>query len=126
MRTLWAPALIAGSVLVAAMGLDTTVANAADGNGAQVFAQCAACHSTDGSNGVGPTLKGVVGRASASVPGFAYSSAMKRAHVSWTPEELDKYIASPQGTVPGNTMPFAGLSDAGQRTALIAYLSTLK
>ena len=126
MRTLWAPALIAGSVLVAAMGLDTTVANAADGNGAQVFAQCAACHSTDGSNGVGPTLKGVVGRPSASVPGFAYSGAMKRAHVSWTPEELDKYIASPQGTIPGNTMPFAGLSDAGQRTALIAYLSTLK
>ena len=44
----------------------------------------------------------------------------------WTPDELDKYIANPQGTVPGNTMPYAGLTDASQRSALISYLETLK
>ena len=94
--------------------------------GEQVFAQCAACHSTDGTNGVGPTLKGVVGRASASVPGFAYSNAMKRAQLQWTAEELDKYIANPQAAVPGNVMPYAGMPDATERAALIAYLATLK
>lgn len=97
-----------------------------DAAGKQAFAQCTACHSTDGTNGVGPTLKGVVGRKSASVPGFAYSGAMKRANLQWTPESLDKYITNPQAAVPGNAMPYAGMNDANQRKALIAYLSTLK
>jgi cytochrome c len=90
------------------------------------FVECAACHSTDGTNALGPTLKGVVGRQSASVPNFAYSNAMKRAQVQWTAAELDKYIADPQGVVPGNAMPYAGMPDPAQRKALIDYLSTQK
>jgi cytochrome c len=94
--------------------------------GEQAFVECAACHSTNGSAGVGPTLKGIVGRASASVAGFAYSSAMKRARLTWTAAELDKYVADPQAVVPGNVMPYAGMSDPAERAALIAYLATLK
>jgi cytochrome c len=101
-------------------------APAADAGGQQLFVQCAACHSTDGSNGVGPTLKGVVGRASASVPGFAYSNPMKRAHLTWSNDELDKWLVNPQAVVPGNAMPFAGMPDGQQRASLIAYLATLK
>lgn len=103
-----------------------TVIRAADGPGQQAFGECAACHSTDGTAGVGPTLKGIVGRGSASVPGFAYSGAMKRAQLKWTAEQLDKYLANPQVAVPGNAMPYAGMNDANERSALIAYLSTLK
>lgn len=103
-----------------------TAVHAADSSGEQAFAECAACHSTDGAPGVGPTLKGIVGRGSASVPGFAYSSAMKRAQLRWTAEQLDKYLANPQVAVPGNAMPYAGMDDANERSALIAYLSTLK
>jgi cytochrome c len=120
------PTRVAAGVLLAVAGLSPVLGRAADPAGEQAFAQCAACHSTDGSNGVGPTLKGIVGRASASVPGFAYSSAMKHAQLQWTPEQLDKYIANPQAAIPGNVMPYAGMTDAGQRAALIAYLSTLK
>ena len=29
--------------------------------GKKAFAQCSVCHSTDGTNGVGPTLQGIVG-----------------------------------------------------------------
>lgn len=115
------------SVALVTAATTPTVLRAADaGAGQHAFEQCAACHSIDGTNGVGPTLKGIVGRSSGNVPGFSYSNAMKRAQLSWTPEELDKYIANPQATVPGNAMPYAGMDDANQRSALIAYLSTLK
>ena len=94
--------------------------------GKRVFEQCAACHSLDGSNGVGPSLKGVVGRGSASSPGFRYSSAMKKAGVVWDDEELNDYVADPQKVVPGNVMPYSGIADAKQRKDLIAYLKTLR
>jgi len=38
----------------------------------------------------------------------------------------DAYINSPQVSVPGTTMPFSGLPNAGDRADLIAYLQTLK
>jgi cytochrome c len=107
-------------------GLAPGVGATADAAGQSAFVQCAACHSTDGSNGVGPSLKGIVGRSSASVSGFAYSNAMKRAQLQWTAEQLDKYIASPQTVVPGNVMPYAGMADATRRADLVAYLATLK
>ena len=94
--------------------------------GKQVYAQCAACHSIDGSHGVGPSLQGVIGRQAGSAPGFRFSRAMKGAGYPWDAKALDAYIANPQGAVPGNVMPYAGLADAKQRADLIAYLASLK
>jgi cytochrome c len=51
---------------------------------------------------------------------------MKRANRTWDAEALDAYVADPQKSVPGNTMPFAGIADARQRADLIAYLATVK
>jgi len=118
--------VIAVLTLAGLTGLAPRVSTAADGDGQAAFAECAACHTADGTNQVGPTLKGIVGRNSASVPGFAYSNAMKRAQLQWTTEQLDEYIANPQAVVPGNVMPYAGMADATRRAALIAYLATLK
>jgi cytochrome c len=114
------------STVLALCAIAPTALHAADSPGQQVFAGCAACHSTDGTPGVGPTLQGILGRRSGSVPGFPYSSAMKRAQLQWTNEELDKYLANPQAVVPGNVMPFAGMADANQRSMLVAYLARLK
>lgn len=94
--------------------------------GRALYAQCAACHSTDGTNGVGPSLKGIWGRRVASVPGFRYSRAMRRAMLTWTNETLDAYLRSPQGFLPGNIMPFSGMADPKQRAVLIDYLRQLK
>lgn len=94
--------------------------------GKAVFAQCAACHSVDGSNGAGPTLQGVVGRKAGSVSGFRYSRAMRNAGDAWDAARLDAYLADPQAALPGNVMPFSGLSDAKARADLVAYLATLK
>lgn len=93
--------------------------------GKKQFAICSVCHSVDHSNGVGPYLNGIVGRAAGSVDGFHYSRAMKAAG-TWSTARLDAFVAEPQHAVPGTVMPYAGMPDAKARADLIAYLATLK
>jgi len=90
------------------------------------FAACSACHSSDGASGVGPTLKGIYGRKSGSVGGFAYSRAMRSAALTWDEKSLDSFLADPQKTVPGNHMPFPGVPDAKERAEVIDYLKTVR
>ena len=90
------------------------------------FKQCAVCHSVDGSNGTGPTLRGILGRRSGTVPGFRYSRAMKSAAIVWDEGSLDRYLTDPQGLVPGNIMPFSGVPDDSERAEIIAYLKSLR
>jgi cytochrome c len=93
--------------------------------GKTAYAACSACHATDGSNGAGPGLRGIIGRKAGSLEGFRYSRAMKAAAITWDAASLDAYLADPQKSVPGNVMPFSGIPDARQRADLIAYLATL-
>jgi len=94
--------------------------------GSAAFSACAACHSLDGSNGTGPSLKGIMGRTSGTVPGFRYSRAMKSAAITWDEASLDRYLADPQEVVPGNIMAFSGVADAPERAEIIAYLKTVR
>ncbi|MBS0613265.1 MAG: cytochrome c family protein [Proteobacteria bacterium] len=94
--------------------------------GKAVFAQCSVCHSVDGSSSVGPSLKGIVGRKAGSATGFRYSRGMRNSNLVWDAATLDRYLADPQGAIPGNLMPFAGLADKRARADLIAYLASLK
>ncbi|MES2185689.1 MAG: c-type cytochrome [Pseudomonadota bacterium] len=113
--------------LAALLALPFAAAQAQDVNaGKQVFSQCAACHSIDGSNGAGPSLQGVIGRKVGSFPGFRFSRAMKNTAYNWDAAKLEAYIANPQTAIPGNVMPFSGLPDAKQRTDLVAYVQSLK
>ena len=92
------------------------------------FAACAACHSTTpgGKSEMGPSLFGVVGRTSGSLPGYVYSDAMSKAEIKWTPDELDKFIESPQSAIPGTKMFSAGIKDDEKRAEVVRYLSSLK
>ncbi|TQS71805.1 cytochrome c family protein [Rhodobacteraceae bacterium] len=90
--------------------------------GERVFARCRACHKLDGSNGLGPHLDGVVGRAVASVAGFSYSPALANHGGIWDPAMLDTWLADPRAAIPGNKMTFAGLKDPQDRADVIAYL----
>ncbi len=93
-------------------------------HGRQVFKKCQACHSTEpGKNLLGPSLAGVLGRKSASEPGYSYSSAMKEANLTWDTANLDAYLTDPQEKVPGNKMPFPGLKTVDDRKDVIAYLA---
>jgi cytochrome c len=125
---LLAGAFVAGSLIVAAASIAQNAAAPGTAAGAApsaVFSQCEVCHSVDGVNGTGPTLKGVVGRQSGTVPGFRYSRAMKGAGIMWDDKSLDRYLSDPQELVPGNVMPFSGIADSAQRAAIIAYLKTI-
>jgi cytochrome c len=105
------------------------VARAQDaGAGQSVFrSQCAICHSPQsGRNLIGPSLFGVVGRASGGVPGFHYSPANETSHLTWDAATLDRYLENPRAVVPGTIMAYAGVKDAQKRADLIAYLVTLK
>jgi cytochrome c len=108
--------------LALACSLLASTANAAP---PAAFAACAACHTSDGTNGLGPSMKGVYGRKAGTARGFTYSPAMKRAGVTWEDSTLDAFIADPQKSIPGNVMPFPGVADATQRAEIIAYLKTV-
>ena len=93
-------------------------------HGAVVFNQCKACHSLDaGKNGVGPSLKGIVGTKAADVPGYSFSPAMTKSGLTWTPQVLSDYLTAPMKKVPGTKMPFAGLANPKDRDDVIAYLA---
>lgn len=104
-------------------------ARAADpGAGKSVFSSaCSICHSVQlGKNLVGPSLFGIIGRKTGSVPGFHYSPANQNANIIWDPTTLDKYLQSPRSVIPGTIMTYAGLKDDTKRADLIVYLGTLK
>jgi cytochrome c len=94
-------------------------------HGRDLYKACAACH-TEKPDAVGPSLKGVLGRKSAERDDFRYSNAMKRANLVWDEANLQAYIANPQGKIPGNRMPFGGLSDPKDIDDVVAFLKTLK
>jgi cytochrome c len=110
--------------IVGAMAISQSASAQDATRGKAAFEQCAACHSFDPTRSeTGPHLKGLIGRKSASVEDFIYSPAMRRANVTWTPEQLDAYLKDPQAPpFRGNRMPFAGIPDAQARADLIAYL----
>ncbi len=117
-------AVLAAGALLALSPL----AHAADAEaGKTVFNKCKACHSdVAGKNGVGPSLNGVVGRPSASVAGFKYSDAVTNLKITWTPENIDKWLTKPADMAKGTKMVFPGLPNQADRENVIAYLATLK
>ena len=96
--------------------------------GKRVFAVCQSCHTTQaGRNGLGPSLAGLVGREAGSVEGFNYSDALKSSGVTWTPENLDKWLRNSAEFIPGNRMAQLfrpGVQDDQKRADVIAYLGT--
>lgn len=92
--------------------------------GKMIFLRCAACHAVSATAPakVGPHLQGVVGRASGSVPRFTYSPAMRAVRLRWDDVTLDRWLTRPASVVPGTSMVFAGLANANDRAAVIAYL----
>lgn len=89
--------------------------------------RCAGCHKVEPgmpSYG-GPNLAGIVGRPAASAEKFRYSAAMRNSGLTWTVEELERYLAGPSKKVPGTSM-FISVPDAGERAAVVAFLATLE
>ena len=110
-------------VLLASLLVAPAFAEGDAARGEALFKECAACHKlAAGANEVGPSLHGIFSRKAGELGDFRYSPAMKRRGVTWTQESLDKYLSDPQAFIPGNRMPYAGMSNATDRADLIAYL----
>ena len=121
---------VAAALVLLFSGALTRPAQAQSADGAKLFAQhCAACHqiAADAPQGMGPNLRGVVGRQAGQVKGFAYSAEFKKALAkkSWTADLLDKWLEEPQNVAPGTYMMYKQ-ADPAIRSAIIEYLSTVK
>lgn len=96
-------------------------------NGESQYRKCKACHDmgAGAANKVGPVLTDIVGRKAGAVADFKYSDNLKKLAadgLTWTEDNLNKYIEDPKAVVPAGTMAFAGLKDAEDRADVIAYL----
>ena len=95
--------------------------------GEKTFLVCRACHQVgpNARNAVGPVPTVWLAVKSGTYPDYQYSDANKNSGIVWTPEELAKYLASPQAVVLHTKMIFPGLKDQKQKQKdVIAYLDS--
>jgi cytochrome c len=92
--------------------------------GERLYRACVACHSLEPNrNMTGPSLAELWNRKSGSLATFPrYSPSLKSAGIIWNDDTLDEWIKDPQHFIPGITMTFPGMKDAGQRADLLAFL----
>jgi cytochrome c len=99
---------------------------AADLNkGKVLYLQCRACHSLvpEAEPGkIGPTLYGIIGQKAGTAPGYAYSEAVAKSGITWTADQIDKWLERPSEFLPGNKMVFVGIQQPQDRANIIAYI----
>ncbi len=86
-------------ILVAGVNAATAAGNAELGK--IVFKQCKACHQIGegAENAVGPVLTGVVGRKTATYPGYSYGKYMRKVAKTgmvWDEEKINEWLKSPK------------------------------
>ena len=114
------------ALAAATLALCATAAAAQAGadavRGRQLYeSRCIACHSIDASR-VGPAHRGVVGRKAGSVADYDYSPAVKASAVIWSARTLDRWLADPEKTIPGQKMNYT-VPEATDRADIIAWLA---
>jgi cytochrome c2 len=115
--TLLLPALLAGAVLLSAVGAQAA-SKAPTPAQKQTLSTCAACHDITGAKAtqVGPPLFGVMGAKPRS-PGMPVKK--------WDKKSLDAFLADPGTFKPGSTMP-VNVEDPKERKAIVEALAGLK
>jgi cytochrome c len=81
--------------------------------------ECVVCHSVE-KNGPfrsAPPLWGIVGAPKARTRWYGYSPALARKGGVWTREELDQYLADPDGFLPGTRKTLIGIPDPAKRAS---------
>ena len=96
--------------------------------GEKVFNKCLQCHriGVGATNFYGPVLNGLIDRKAGSVPGYAYSEALKTSDIVWNADSLSRYLKQPQHAVPGVAMTFKGLDNQKDIDDVIAYVGQFR
>lgn len=115
-------ALLLPAVPAIVHGAPSAPAGDARAGAAAYDASCGGCHSLD-ANRVGPAHRTVFGRKAGTMPGYAYSPALKKAKIVWTAATLDIWLSDPQKMAPGTRMAFR-LTDSRRRADIIAFLAS--
>lgn len=116
--------LVSGHATADAFSRDT-LADADYFAGKRTFTQrCGACHTlADNSNHlVGPNLYGVFERTAGSSAGFGYSETLAGVDAAWTPETVARFVADPEGYLPGSKMLIPEGVPEDKRLALISFM----
>lgn len=100
-------------------------ANADAAAGEALWRNCRSCHKLDGTDGTGPHLDGVFGRAIDGVAGFNYSGALAVLGETWGVENLAAFLTDPRNSAPGTRMNFRGFSDPQDAVNMVAYLESV-
>lgn len=98
---------------------------AAADKGKILYLQCRACHSLEPESEpgkIGPTLYGIIGSPAGAVAGYAYSDVLAKSGITWTPDQIDKWLERPSDFLPGNKMVFIGIANPEDRASIIAYI----
>ena len=97
--------------------------------GQEVYdARCKTCHPAEreAGHGVGPNLFGVMGKPAGWSDSFRYSRAHRESDAVWDDATMDRYLEDVRSVVPKTLKGFYRLRRADDRTAVIAYLHTLR
>ena len=94
-------------------------------SGRRLFQRCAGCHAVgpNAANGFGPQLNGVIGRKAGSVPGYAYSPALRASTLVWDERTLAAFIRDSDKVIPGNKMRFFSFMSEKQALEIVAFLA---
>lgn len=107
---------------------DVDIPDGDPARGEKIFSgACAGCHHLDSNGLMGPKLRDIFERKTASRKGFFFSSSIIAARgVYWTKRRLYQFLEDPEAMYPETEMTFDGIRDPYDRACVVEYLVYLK
>lgn len=123
-------ALVANGAIASqeASSIMTKIGLASLERGSVLAQSCASCHgeaSPIGGHGpTAPNLWGILQREAGSAQGYSYSLQLSQSDFTWTADNLNSYLASPTGFLPGTKKSGGSLVSEQDRIDILTFIAT--